>query len=375
MTAFRQQAIFVQQFAYQPELEVFAPGRVNLIGEHTDYNLGLVLPSTIPQHSLMTLAKREDNTVRIHALNLNETLEYQLGQEFGKRGWLNYFQAVTQVLAEENITIKGFDAVYSSEVPSGSGLSSSASLLVTTLRALRQAFNLELSDVKIAQWAQRAENSPLVGARVGLMDQMACSIAQDGQALFINFRHSPPEFEHVPLPANADLVIVHSGLTHDLADATHGTRNYKTRRSECEHACNILEIECLSDYTLDDLPRLAALEQPYKARARHVITENERVRECVAAMRDGNLERIGQLFKESHASMTRDYDMSEPEIDTLVEIANARADVYGARLTGGGFGGSVVMLVQKGAGRSIGEAVMLEYAQRTGKTPKLILPV
>jgi galactokinase len=370
-----QQAIFEQHFKRAPELEAFAPGRVNLIGEHTDYNLGLVLPSPIPQRSRLTLAQREDNTVKIFAANLNETLEYQLGQEFGKRGWLNYFQAVTQVLAEENITIRGFDAVFSSEVPLGSGLSSSASLLVATLRGLRAAFQLSISDVQVAQWAQRAENSAIVGARVGLMDQMACSVAEAGQALFINFRHSPPEFDHVALPENADLVIIHSGITHNLADASHGTRNYKTRRNECEHACNILEVECLSDMGLNDLPRLAALDEPDRSRARHVITENARVSECVAAMRAGNLERIGELFCESHASMTRDYDMSEPEIDTLVRIANARNDVYGARLTGGGFGGSVVILTHKGLGRSIGEAVMLEYAAQTGQSPRLILPV
>jgi galactokinase len=343
-----QQAIFEQHFDRVPELEAFAPGRVNLIGEHTDYNLGLVLPSPIPQRSRLTLAQREDNTVRIFAANLNETLEYQLGQESGQRGWLNYFQAVTQLLIEENITIRGFDAVFSSEVPLGSGLSSSASLLVATLRGLRAAFQLSISDVQVAE---------------------------AGQALFINFRHSPPEFEHVALPEQADLVIIHSGITHNLVDASHGTRNYKTRRNECEHACNILEIECLSDMGLNDLPRLAALDEPDRSRARHVITENARVSECVAAMRAGNLERIGVLFRESHASMTRDYDMSEPEIDTLVQIANARNDVYGARLTGGGFGGSVVILTYKGLGRSIGEAVMLEYVARTGQSPRLILPV
>jgi galactokinase len=365
--------LFQTHFQHAAQLEVHAAGRVNLIGEHTDYNDGLVLPTAIPQKSTLQISKRanSDQTVQIYSVQMNQKLEYTLGSETSGRGWLDYPQAITHALRLEGYAIEGFDALVSSDVPLGSGLSSSAAFLVVLLRGIRGLFDLQITDLEIAKLAQRAENGPIVGARVGLMDQMACSLANQGEALFIDFKTG--EFERVPLPKTAELVIIHSGITHSNAHDD-GSRNYKTRRAECEKACELLGIKTLRDLEIGDLGRINALPSPYSNRARHVVTENARVIEAVAAFKAGDLTKVGQLFGESHASMRDDYDMSETEIDVLVEIARAHPSIYGARLTGGGFGGSIVALAKVGQGRAAGEQIALEYQNRTGITPKLLTP-
>jgi galactokinase len=365
--------VFRTHFQHAPRLEVYAAGRVNLIGEHTDYNDGLVLPTAIPQRATLQISKRKDGngSVGLYSVQMKQKLEYTLGSETSLHNWLDYPQAITHALRLEGYAVEGFDALISSDVPLGSGLSSSAAFLVVLLRGIRGLFELEITDLEIAKLAQRAENGPIVGARVGLMDQMACSLANLGEALFIDFKTT--EFERVPLPKTAELVIIHSGITHSIAHDD-GTRNYKTRRAECEHACELLGIKTLRELKMGDLPRINALPSPYSNRARHVVTENARVIETVKAFKVGDLTRVGQLFGESHASMRDDYDMSEPEIDLLVEIAISNPNVYGARLTGGGFGGSIVALAKLGEGRAAGEKIALEYQQQAGITPKLLTP-
>ncbi len=370
--------LFQTQFQHVPTLEVFAAGRVNLIGEHTDYNDGFVLPTAIPQRATLLIAKSQNHQrSSLYSLQMNQKLDYNLGQETSTHGWLDYPQAITQALKLEGYAISGFDALISSDVPLGSGLSSSAAFLVVLLRGIRELFELEITDLEIAKLAQRAENGPIVGARVGLMDQMACSLANLGEALFIDFKTG--EFERVPLPKTAELVIIHSGITHSNAH-DEGSRNYKTRRAECEKACELLGIKTLRDLEIADLERIDALPSPYSNRARHVVTENARVLETVKAFKAGDLTRVGQLFGESHLSMRDDYDMSENEIDLLIAIAGTHSSIYGARLTGGGFGGSIVALAKIGEGRTVGEKIVLEYQQRleyqkrTGITPKLLTP-
>ncbi len=365
--------VFQSQFQQPAQLEVHAAGRVNLIGEHTDYNDGFVLPTAIAQRATLQISKRvnSDQTVRLYSVQMNQKLEYNLGTETSTHGWLDYPQAVTQLLQFEGYEIAGFDALISSDVPLGSGLSSSAAFLVVLLRGIRGLFGLEITDLEIAKLAQRAENGAIVGARVGLMDQMACSLAHVGEALFIDFKTT--QFERVPLPKTAELVIIHSGIMHSNAHDD-GNRNYKTRRHECEKACELLGIKTLRDLEIGDLERINALPSPYSNRARHVVTENARVLKTVAAFKVGDLTRVGELFAESHASMRDDYDMSETEIDLLVEIATSNSSIYGARLTGGGFGGSIVALAKIGEGRVAGEKIALEYQHRTGITPKLLTP-
>jgi galactokinase len=362
---------FQKQFSHPPSAHVSSAGRVNLIGEHTDYNDGLVLPTPIVQRCTMLIGARADRRVFVYSAQKNEQLEYTLGAEKAGRDWLDYIQAVTQVLRQDGFVLTGFNAFVSSDVPLGSGLSSSAALLVTTIKALREVFQLKISDLEVAKLAQRAENG-LVGARVGLLDQMACSLGRSGEALFIDFRSL--ETRTVKLPKNLELVILHSGITHSLAAGEHGSRNYKTRRAECEKACELLNIASLRDLLPHDLGQVAKLPTPLASRAKHVISENARVLKAVSALESGDLAALGVLFYASHASMRDDYDVSEPEIDLIVELAQKTAHIHGARLTGGGFGGSVVMLADAGHGREAGEAILVQYQAKTGKAGRLLSP-
>jgi galactokinase len=360
---------FQAHFGRAPLLTASAPGRVNLIGEHTDYNGGFVLPTAIPQRTHVALTPRGDSRVRVASANVpgpNGAQTYVLGAETVGRGWLDYVQGITAALRIAGHEIGGFDAYVGSMVPLGSGLSSSAALEVALLRALREAFGLALDDVALALCGQRAEND-FVGARVGIMDQMAASLADAGTALFLDTRSLG--YERLPLPAAADLMVVDSGVKH-----AHAAGGYNVRRMECERACALLGVAQLRDVGLADLPRVAALPAPLDRRARHVVTENARVLEAMAALRAGDLAALGALFAASHASQRDDYEVSIPEIDRLVAIATREPAVYGARLTGGGFGGSVVMLARAGAGRAAAERIAAAYAAATGRTPMILLP-
>jgi galactokinase len=358
---------FQNLFGKLPVVTAEAPGRVNLIGEHTDYNGGFVLPTPIPQHTRVQLAPRADAVVHAASANVGEgLLEYTLGQERPGRGWLDYVQGITQALAAQGHALPGFDVLIDSDVPVGSGLSSSAALSVSLLRALRSAFRLVLDDLRIALLGQHAENR-FVGAQVGVMDPMACSLGQENTALFIDTRRL--EYQCVPLPPGADLVVLSSGVAHQ-----HSAGDYNTRRAECERACSLLRVKQLRDLDPSALPRIASLPDPLNRRARHVVTENERVLAAMAAMKAGDLGQLGTLFYASHASQRDDYAVSVPEIDLLVDLARADRDVYGARLTGGGFGGSIVLLARSGQGAAVAARLARNYAERSGRSPTILVP-
>jgi galactokinase len=367
---------FQTLFGRSPTVTAAAPGRVNLIGEHTDYNGGFVLPTAIPQRTQVELAPSTQRSVRVWSgamARSAELLTYTLGNETPLGSWLDYIQGVTRILATEGFRLSGYDLRVESSVPLGSGLSSSASLTVSLMRGLRSAFALVLDDVQIALLGQRVENE-FVGAHVGIMDPMAASLADNGTALFLDARSLA--YERVPLPAGADLIVVHSGITHQLTGG-----DYNTRRRECEHACPLLGVSQLRDLGAADLPRVNALPEPYNRRARHVITENDRVLAAVAAMRASDLACLGQLFYASHVSMRDDYQVSVPEIDRIVELARADPAIYGARLTGGGFGGAVVMLAHAGMGYVAAERIARGYVQRLGAgsvnaliQPRILVP-
>jgi galactokinase len=348
-----------------------APGRVNLIGEHTDYNGGLVLPIAIPRRTRVRLTPRDDRLVEAYSRDATPEGRFLLGSEKRGAGWVDYVQGITWALVDAGYRLSGFAAEVSSDVPLGSGLASSAALEVALLRALREAFALDLDDVRLALLAQRAENE-FVGARVGIMDQMAANLADTTSALFIDTRDL--RYERVPWPSEADLVVIHSGVSHVLRDEEHGDSPYNVRRLECEQAAVELGVPQLRDLGLDDLPRIASLPDRLARRARHVVTENARVLEAVDALRATDLARLGALFAASHASMRDDYEVSTPEIDLLVELASADPDVFGARLTGGGFGGAIIALAGRGTGRGVGERVRDAYAAQSGGSPTLLVP-
>jgi galactokinase len=345
---------FTDLFADAATITTQAPGRVNLIGEHTDYNGGFVLPAAIPFETRVELRPRRDPRVRVWSAQFPgaDPVAFEIGSERRTGDWADYVRGMTWSLASAG-ALSGFDARIESDVPVGSGLSSSAALEIALGRALRAAFTLPLDDVALAVAARRAETD-FVGAPVGIMDQMACSLADTGSALFIDTRSL--ECARIQLPEAAALIVIDSGVAHQ-----HAAGDYRTRRDECARAAASLGVGELRDVDESDLDRASALPPPLDRRARHVITENARVLAAVDALRARDLGRVGRLFFESHASMRDDFEVSIAAIDHLVEQAERTPGVYGARLTGGGFGGSIVAIADRDRAKSAAHAIVAAH--------------
>ena len=355
---------FRELFGAEPDVTAEAPGRANLIGEHTDYSGGFVLPVAIPRRTRVELRRRTDAVVQVHSEQLGRTETFRVGAEAPRRDWVDYVQGVTALSRPR--PLGGFEARIDSDVPPGSGLSSSAALEVALLRALRQAFGWELSDLRLALLAQRAEVE-FVGAPVGVMDPMAASLGSPREALFIDTRSL--HAERVPLPAGLGIAVVHSGIAHD-----HASGEYRVRRRECEEATRALGVPSLRSLTLEDLPRIETLPHPLDRRARHVVSENARVLEAVEALRSGALERLGALLAEAHRSLRDDYQVSVADLDRLVALAAEAPGVFGARLTGGGFGGAIVVAARPEGLRASMERVAERYRAQTGRTASVLVP-
>lgn len=359
---------FAAIFGREPDVAASAPGRVNLIGEHTDYSGGYVLPTPIPQRAWVELAVREDRQVRVATMDLGapgEVSEYRLGQEQRRQSWLDYAQGVTAVLLRDGWGVGGFELRIASDVPPGAGLSSSAALEVAVMRGLRELFGLALDDVAIARLGQRVENE-FVGAPVGIMDQMAASVGETGSALFLDTRSLASE--RVALPPEIELLVVDSAVKH-----SHAGGEYRQRRRELEEAAGRLGVGLLRELEGRE-DAVEALPEPLRRRARHVVSENRRVLAAVAALRDGHAERLGDLLREGHASLRDDFQISVPEIDLLVALAEAEPGVHGARLTGGGFGGCIVAVCARGAAADAGRRVVEQYRERSGRHGAVLVP-
>ncbi len=360
---------FVELFGRPPSVRADAPGRVNLIGEHTDYNGGYVLPTVIPQRTKVALAARGDRGVRAWSANMppaDRFGEFVIGSEKRQRSWIDYVAGITAGFARLGHKLQGFDLRIESSVPLGSGLSSSAALEMSVGAAVRAVHHLRMTDVEMAKAGQWAENE-FVGTPTGIMDQMVVSLGEEGAALFLDTRSLA--CEQVKLPAGVELIVIDSGLRH-----RHAAGDYATRRAECEQAARALGVAQLRDVTVGDMARVEALGAPLGRRARHVVTENERVLQAVEAMRAGDGARLRQLFHASHLSMRDDFEVSTGEIDRMVAIADADADIFGARLTGGGFGGSVVMLAKAGSAKAASRRIADLYSSATGQKPTVLVP-
>lgn len=357
---------FASLFGAAPTVTTRAPGRVNLIGEHTDYSEGFVLPTAIPRFTTVELSPRQDKQVRAVSENAGAELpvQFELGHETKDGSWVDYLKGCTVALARAGYQHAGFDLRMTSSVPLGAGLSSSASFEVAVLRAIRQAYGLALDDVKLALLGQKSETD-FVGAPIGVMDQMAASLADSEHALLLDTRTL--QYERVPLPAAADWVVLNSGVTH-----SHAGGEYRTRRAECEAAAMTLGVRVLRDLTPADLPRIEQLPKEQSKRARHVVKENARVEQFAKLLREGDLPALGRLLYEGHASLRDDFEVSVKEIDLIVEIARSTPGVHGARLTGGGFGGSVVILADVDQAKAAGAHIAKTYAAESGRAPTVL---
>jgi len=361
---------FARRFAREPQGLAKAPGRVNLIGEHTDYNEGFVLPVAIDRTVIAAFAPRSDRQVRVYSLEFGEEDSFALDDIERLEGdvWSNYVRGVAAVLQGVGYRLTGLDMVIQGDVPIEAGLASSAALEVAVLGAFQHAATLAIDPRDQALLAQRAENE-FVGVGCGIMDQMAAVMGRRGHALLIDCRSL--ETEAVPLNLAAHdlkIVVAHTGVRRALSDSA-----YNQRRQECSRAVQVLAQViaarpgvALRDITSKDLSaHQGSLPDPLARRARHVVSENERVLKSVEALRRGDLLTFGQLLYGSHQSLARDYEVSSPELDLMVELARRLEVVVGARMTGAGFGGCTVNLVRQEAIDSFREQVIETYRSRT----------
>jgi len=372
---------FVAIFGREPTAVVRAPGRVNLIGEHTDYNDGYVLPVAIDRSILVAAAPRDDRQVVIHALDFGESVTFSL-DDIGHdqvRTWSNYQRGVAYFLEERGIRLPGLHAVVVGDVPVGSGLSSSAAIEVSMAYTWQVLSGFELSRVELALLCQRAENE-FVGMNCGIMDQFISALGQRDHALLIDCRSL--DYQPVPLPSLAPPKLGGDGGAAIIVSDTMTRRGlvdseYNTRRRECEEGVRILqrylpEVQALRDVSTDQFAEYEGqLPEPVRKRCRHIVYENERVLKSVDALQAGDLAAFGRLMNESHASLRDDYEVSCMELDTMAEAAWRVAGVYGSRMTGAGFGGCTVSLVAEEAIEDFRGQVAAAYEEATGIVPQI----
>lgn len=350
-----------------------APGRVNLIGEHTDYNGGFVLPAAINLSCWVGIAARADRKLVVYSENFKEQVEVELDAigSWSSNGWASYPLGVAWSLEQAGQRLRGANLYVRGDVPLGAGLSSSAAIEVATALALLENSARSMERKELALLCQRAENE-FVGARCGIMDQFIACHGQVGHAMLLDCRSL--QWRPVPLPQNAALVVCNSMVKHDLA-----VNEYNARRAECEEGVNKLKavlpaIHSLRDVSIADLEKHRdLLPEMIFRRCRHVVTENERVLQTSAAFEKGDTTAIFEFMAASHASLRDDYEVSCRELDVLVEIASSQEGVLGARMTGGGFGGCTVNLVQKDSVESFESKLKREYLKRTGLQSEVYL--
>ena len=353
---------FRHRFGAPPAHVVRAPGRVNLIGEHTDYNDGFVMPLAIEQAVWLAVGPRDDDRVVLHSTRAPEPADFRLGAMERGDGWGEYAKGVAWALQAQGHELRGLEGVLASDVPEGAGLSSSAALELAVARALSEGAGLDWDPAVMARTAQRAENE-WVGVRCGVMDQMASACGVAGHAVLLDCRSLA--VTPTPLPAWTTVLVLDTGTRRGLVDSA-----YNARRETCERVARVLSVPALRDATLDGLQAAEDVLTPTQMRrARHVVTENARVLAAAEAMRQGDAARVGALMAASHASLRDDYEVSSPALNAFVEAAQAQPGCYGARMTGAGFGGCVVALVASDRAEAVAEAATLAYRQRTGHAP------
>jgi galactokinase len=348
-----------------------APGRVNLIGEHTDYNEGFVMPAAIDFFTLVAIDTRDDRRIVIRSENFSETAELDLDQppSRGRGHWSDYPFGVAVKLEAAGQRLRGANMLVRGEVPIGSGLSSSAAIEVATGFALLDIAGTRIDRLELAKVCQQAENE-FVGMRCGLMDQFISCFGQTGHALMLDCRSL--DYRLLPLPDKVKLVVCNTMVKHELA-----VSEYNARRAECEEGVRLLAqklpgVRSLRDVTIADLER-AGDELPVviRKRSRHVVTENTRVVEAAAALEREDLKNFGELMCESHRSLRDDYEVSCKELDLMVDIAKRVEGVFGARMTGGGFGGCTINLVAADGVDLFAQTIARDYAQITGRETEI----
>lgn len=362
--------MFAKCFGHEPRWKAAAPGRVNLIGEHTDYNDGFVLPMAIERYTVFVGDRNTTREVTLHSVTTGETASFSLRSKVqrGKPSWSNYVRGVVAGFQQRGIKVSGFNAVIDSNVPFGGGVSSSAALEVAAATLLEAMAEQKLDPIDKALLCQRAEHE-FAGVPCGIMDQFTSVLARKDHALMLDCRSRTA----TPVPMadpSITVLIINSNVRHKLVDGA-----YANRREQCETAARILKVRALRDATLKDLNAARkAMDPVVFRRARHVITENERTLQTARCLQAGNWSQVGELMYASHASLRDDYEVSCLELDAIVEIAQSisrNEGMIGCRMTGAGFGGCAVGLVRTPALKAVARKIEEGYEKKTGNLPAI----
>jgi galactokinase len=363
---------FERRFAERPAFVARAPGRVNLIGDHTDYNEGFVLPMAIDRAVWIALRSRPDAHVAVHSLDFDEDADFDLADGMRRgSGWQEYIRGVAWALGEasasrELVKIRGWEGVAAGDVPLGAGLSSSAALELAPARAFAAVCGISWHPAEMALLAQRAENY-FVGVNCGIMDQLISAAGEAGHALLIDCRSL--ETRSVALPPGASVVVLDTATRRGLVDSA-----YNERRSQCEAAARFFGVRALRDVsTRQFAERAGELDPVTRKRAHHVIAENARTIAAAEALARNDVRQVGTLMDESHASLRDDFEVSRPELDSMVTLARAYAGCHGARMTGAGFGGCAVALVDANVASTFARDIAEAYERAVGLVPAVYL--
>ncbi|MFT5194810.1 MAG: galactokinase [Cellvibrionaceae bacterium] len=358
---------FEEKFGEAPAFVVRAPGRVNLIGGHTDYNDGFVMPMAIDRAVWLAIRPRVDGIVAVTSLEMEDPIEFEIAN-LGTpgQGWGEYLKGVTWALLEDGFDLSGWEGVMTSDVPLGAGLSSSAAIEMATAMAYMALSDTPWDAPHMAKIGQRAEND-WVGAKTGIMDQMISASGAADHALMIDCRDLTTKL--VPFPANTVVVILDTMTRH-----THTGSGYNDRRNECEAAARHYGVSHLRDLTNVALQKGAAgLDKTYLRRAIHIVGENGRVLQAVKAMEAGDAHLVGLFINASHDSLRDNFEVTNRDLDLMAALAQESAGCYGARMTGGGFGGCVVALVNEEKAESFAKEIAKNYQEITGLEPQIYI--
>jgi len=357
---------FQGRFNYPPAFIVRAPGRVNLIGEHTDYNDGFVLPMAIDRAIWIALRPRDDRRVLVHSLDFPEPADFSLDSITHGEGWEAYVRGVAWSLQVEGCPLRGWEGILASDIPVGAGLSSSAALELSIARTFWAVSRWDWNPTKMALAARRTENEWLK-LQTGIMDQMISASGQEGHALLIDCRDLASQL--VPLPKETAVVVLDTVTRRGLVDSA-----YNERVAQCKTASDFFGAATLRDVSPEVFAaRAGELDALTRRRARHVITENARTLEAAAAMEAGDAVALGQLMNASHTSLRDDYEVSSKELNAMVKIAQSQPGCFGTRMTGAGFGGCAVALVQEEMTPSFAADVAVVYQKQTGIQPNVYI--
>ena len=358
---------FVEQYGFDPQYLIRAPGRVNLIGEHTDYNDGFVLPMAINRAIWIALQVSNESIVQLYSKDYGEEFVLNINEiKPGDVAWGEYVAGVAWALAENGFGLAGWRGVVVGDIPIGAGLSSSAAIELAVARAFSLAAGFEWQPIEMAKIAQFSENQ-WVGVNCGIMDQTIVATGEEGHALMIDCRSL--ELQSVPLPAGTVVVILDTNTRRGLVESA-----YNERRAQCEAAATLFEVTALRDVSPEMFEsHKEKLEPTTRKRAKHIIYENQRVLDAVDGLRQGDAESFGRLMNESHVSMRDDFEISRTEMDIMVAIAQSEAGCLGARMTGGGFGGCAVALVDEAYAERFSKVVARKYAEQTGLAAEIYI--